>query len=81
MSWCVNILENALAAVTPLGGGSIALSARALNAEVELSVRDSGAWLSARGRRAAVRAIHAPASAWAGAGITVRVWDCSSCIA
>ena len=37
-----NILENALAAVTPLGGGSIALSARALNGEVELSVRDSG---------------------------------------
>src|SRR2546429_6940968 len=28
-----NILENALAAVTPLGGGSIALSARALNGE------------------------------------------------
>src|SRR6202023_4292508 len=37
-----NILENALAAVTPLGGGSIALSACALNGEVELSVRDSG---------------------------------------
>jgi len=37
-----NILENALTAVTPLGGGSIALSARALNGEVELSVRDSG---------------------------------------
>ncbi|HEY0767357.1 MAG TPA: HAMP domain-containing sensor histidine kinase [Steroidobacteraceae bacterium] len=37
-----NILENALAAVTPLGGGSIALSARAENGEVELSVRDSG---------------------------------------
>jgi signal transduction histidine kinase len=37
-----NILENALAAVTPHGGGSIALSARALNGEVELSVRDSG---------------------------------------
>ncbi len=37
-----NILENALAAVTPHGGGSIALSARALGGEVELSVRDSG---------------------------------------
>jgi signal transduction histidine kinase len=37
-----NILENALAAVTPHGGGSIALSARAQNGEVELSVRDSG---------------------------------------
>ena len=37
-----NILENALAAVTPQGGGSIAISARALEGEVELSVRDSG---------------------------------------
>jgi signal transduction histidine kinase len=37
-----NILENALSAVTPHGGGSIALGARALNGEVELSVRDSG---------------------------------------
>jgi signal transduction histidine kinase len=37
-----NILENALAAVTPQGGGSIALSARSLEGEVELSVRDSG---------------------------------------
>ena len=37
-----NVLENALAAVTPLGGGNIALTARAANGEVELSVRDSG---------------------------------------
>jgi signal transduction histidine kinase len=37
-----NVLENALAALAPVGGGSIALSARALFAEVELSVRDSG---------------------------------------
>jgi signal transduction histidine kinase len=37
-----NILENALAAVTSAGGGSIALTARAANGEVELSVRDSG---------------------------------------
>ncbi|MGH8132686.1 MAG: sensor histidine kinase [Steroidobacteraceae bacterium] len=37
-----NILENALAAVTPVGGGSVALAARAGNGEVELSVRDSG---------------------------------------
>jgi signal transduction histidine kinase len=37
-----NILENALAAVRSAGGGSIALSARALDGEVELSVRDSG---------------------------------------
>jgi signal transduction histidine kinase len=37
-----NILENALAAVTPVGGGRIAVSARAGNGEVELSVRDSG---------------------------------------
>ncbi len=37
-----NVLENALAAVTPHGGGSIALSARSLDGEVELSVRDTG---------------------------------------
>jgi signal transduction histidine kinase len=37
-----NVLENALAAVRSAGGGSIALSARAANDEVELSVRDSG---------------------------------------
>lgn len=37
-----NILENALAAVTPHGRGSITITARALDDEVELSVRDSG---------------------------------------
>lgn len=37
-----NVLENALAAVRTAGGGSIALSARPLGGEVELSVRDSG---------------------------------------
>jgi signal transduction histidine kinase len=37
-----NLLENAFAAVTPVGGGRIALAARALNGEVELSVHDSG---------------------------------------
>ena len=37
-----NVLENALAAVQGAGGGSIALAARAVSAEVELSVRDSG---------------------------------------
>jgi signal transduction histidine kinase len=37
-----NILENALAAVEPVGGGRIGVSARAGNGEVELSVRDSG---------------------------------------
>jgi signal transduction histidine kinase len=37
-----NILENALAAVTPAGGGRIAISARATDGEVELAVRDSG---------------------------------------
>jgi signal transduction histidine kinase len=37
-----NVLENALAAVASAGGGSIALTARALAGEVELSVRDSG---------------------------------------
>jgi len=37
-----NILENALAAVAPVGGGKVLLTARALDAEVELVVRDSG---------------------------------------
>ena len=37
-----NVLENALAALTPVGSGSVALSARALGPEVELAVRDSG---------------------------------------
>jgi signal transduction histidine kinase len=37
-----NILENALAAVAPVGGGKVTLVARAVGAEVELSVRDSG---------------------------------------
>jgi signal transduction histidine kinase len=37
-----NILENALAAVAPVGGGTVDLSARAVGAEIELTVRDSG---------------------------------------
>jgi signal transduction histidine kinase len=37
-----NLLENAIAAVTPVGGGAISLTARRLNGEVELSVRDTG---------------------------------------
>jgi signal transduction histidine kinase len=37
-----NLLENAIAAVTPIGGGTISLAARRLDGEVELSVRDSG---------------------------------------
>jgi signal transduction histidine kinase len=37
-----NILENALAAVAPVGGGKVTLIARAVGAEVELCVRDSG---------------------------------------
>ncbi|MGH8136804.1 MAG: sensor histidine kinase [Steroidobacteraceae bacterium] len=37
-----NLLENAIAAVTPVGGGTISLGARRLDGEVELSVRDSG---------------------------------------
>jgi signal transduction histidine kinase len=37
-----NILENALAAVGQAGGGSVALSAEAVGAEVTLTVRDSG---------------------------------------
>ena len=37
-----NVLENALAAVAPVGGGSVAVSARVSNGEVELAVRDTG---------------------------------------
>jgi signal transduction histidine kinase len=37
-----NILENALAAVAPVGGGKVTLVARAVGAEVELRVCDSG---------------------------------------
>jgi signal transduction histidine kinase len=37
-----NILENALAAVAPVGGGKVTLTARAAGSEVELAVRDSG---------------------------------------
>jgi signal transduction histidine kinase len=38
-----NVLENALAAVTPIGGGSIAFTGRrTADSEVELTVRDSG---------------------------------------
>ncbi len=37
-----NLLENALAAVSPVGGGSIVLSVRRAGSEVELTVRDSG---------------------------------------
>jgi signal transduction histidine kinase len=37
-----NILENALAAVGPVGGGRVALTAQAAGGEVTLTVRDSG---------------------------------------
>jgi signal transduction histidine kinase len=37
-----NLLENALAAVAPVGGGTITLNALRLNGEIELSVRDTG---------------------------------------
>jgi signal transduction histidine kinase len=37
-----NVLENALAAVAPVGGGKVTLTARAVGAEIELAVRDSG---------------------------------------
>ncbi len=37
-----NVLENALAAVAPVGGGSIVLTGRRTAGEVELTVRDSG---------------------------------------
>jgi len=37
-----NLLENAIAAVTPVGGGTISLTARRLAGEIELSVKDTG---------------------------------------
>jgi len=37
-----NLLENALAAVAPVGGGKIILSSRRAGGEVELTVRDTG---------------------------------------
>jgi signal transduction histidine kinase len=37
-----NVLENALAAVAPVGGGKVTLTARAVGDEIELAVRDSG---------------------------------------
>ena len=37
-----NLVENAIAAVAPVGGGTISLTARRLDGEVELSVKDSG---------------------------------------
>ena len=37
-----NLLENALAAVAAVSGGSVMFTARAMQGEVELSVRDSG---------------------------------------
>ena len=37
-----NLVENAIAAVAPVGGGTVALTARRLNGEIELAVKDSG---------------------------------------
>jgi len=37
-----NILENALAAVAAVSGGTVRVAARAMDTEVELSIRDSG---------------------------------------
>ena len=37
-----NLLENALAAVAPVGGGNVVLSGRRTHGEIELAVRDSG---------------------------------------
>jgi signal transduction histidine kinase len=37
-----NLLENAIAAVAPVGGGTISLTARRTDGEVEMSVRDTG---------------------------------------
>jgi signal transduction histidine kinase len=41
-----NLIENALAAVTPVGGGRILVSSRRLGSGVELTVRDSGVGFS-----------------------------------
>ena len=37
-----NLLENAIAAVTPVGGGTVKVEARRTDDEVEITVRDSG---------------------------------------
>ena len=37
-----NLIENAIAAIAPAGAGSIALYARRIDGEVELTIRDSG---------------------------------------
>jgi signal transduction histidine kinase len=37
-----NLLENALAAVAPVGGGTITLTAQRVGGEIELSIRDTG---------------------------------------
>jgi len=37
-----NLLENAIAAITPVGGGSITFVARRTDGEIELAVKDSG---------------------------------------
>ena len=37
-----NLLENALAAVAPVGGGAVAFTGRRTRTEIELAVRDSG---------------------------------------
>jgi signal transduction histidine kinase len=37
-----NLVENALAAVSPVGGGTVTLNARRQSSEIELSVRDTG---------------------------------------
>ncbi len=37
-----NLLENAIAAITPVGGGTITFVARRTDAEIELAVKDSG---------------------------------------
>jgi signal transduction histidine kinase len=37
-----NLLENAIAAVTPVGGGTVKVEGRRTNDEVEVTVRDSG---------------------------------------
>lgn len=37
-----NLIENAIAAVAPVGGGTITLNARRVNGEIELTLRDTG---------------------------------------
>ncbi len=67
-----NLLENALAAVSPGGGGTIAIGARRLNDEVELTVSDSGVGFTPADRALLFRKfsrLHAGSGASQGTGL------------